>query len=511
MSALKKLAGQTAVYGLSSIVGRFLNYLLVPLYTNVFEGTKGVAEYGVSTYFYSVAAFGAVVYTYGMETAFFRFAQKEGEKPEKVFATVTWSLVLSSIFFSLLIFLFADSWANASGHIGKGTYFSIFAVIFAADAISTIPFAWLRKQNEAMRFAKLRLLSIGTNIGLNLLCYLIIPYITSLGFGQPLDLSVRWMFLANVASSLVVLPFFKKEFEMLRFGFDKILWRKLFNYAYPVIFMGLAGMINETLDRVLLKKLLPDPSTADYQIGIYGAVYKLSIIMTLFIQAFRFAAEPFFFAQAKGEESKVIYAKVMQYFMIICATIFIGVLLFLDVFKHFIGVSYHSGLKVVPILLMANLFLGAYYNLSIWYKLTDKTRLGALVSIIGALITIILNYLWIPTYGYEGAAWATLVCYFSMAAMSFFLGQHYYPVPYRTKRILSYLALSLGIYLLSELIRDNLGYSVYQMVAINMLLFFGYLFVLFKMEEPEARIVLNKSKELMGSLSLKLRTFLPFK
>jgi O-antigen/teichoic acid export membrane protein len=507
MSALKKLAGQTAVYGLSSILGRFLNYLLVPIYTRVFIGTEGVAEYGVSTYFYSIAAFVGVLYTYGMETSFLRFAQKEGENPEKVFSTTAWSLIASSIVFSIGIFIFADAWAASAGYVGKGHYFSIFAVIFAADAISTIPFTWLRQKNEALRFATLRLVSIGVNIGLNLLFYIFIPYLTSKGFGQPLDISVRWMFLANLASSLVVLPFFRKELDMLRLGFDKALWQRMFQYAYPLIFMGLAGMVNETLSRILMKKLLPDPSTADYQIGIFGAVYKLSIIMTLFIQAFKFAAEPFFFAQSKGEDSKKIYANVMQYFMIICSVIFVSVLLFLDVFKHFIGVSYHSGLKVVPILLLANLFLGAYYNLSIWYKLTDKTRLGALVSIIGAIITIILNYLWIPTYGYEGAAWSTLVCYFSMAAMSFYLGQHYFPVPYKTKRILSYLALALGTYLISELIRDNMGYSIYQMVAVNLLLFFGFLFVLFKMEEPEARMALSKSKELMKIFSRKFKFF----
>jgi O-antigen/teichoic acid export membrane protein len=492
MSVLKKLAGQTAVYGLSSIVGRFLNYLLVPIYTRVFEGQAGVAEYGVSTYFYSIAAFGAVVFTYGMETAFFRFAQKDGEKPEKVFATATWSLILSSVFLSLMMFIFSNSWANWAGYEGKGAYFSIFAVIFAADTVTTIPFAWLRKQNEATRFVTLRLMSIGVNIGLNLLCYVVLPFLVTKGLGQPLDLSVRWMFIANMLSSLVVLPFFKKEFQMLRFGFDKILWRKMFDYAYPVIFMGLAGMINETFDRILLKKLLPDPSTADYEIGIYGAVYKLSIIMTLFIQAFRFAAEPFFFAQAKGQDAKSTYARVLQYFILVCSVIFVSVLLFLDVFKNFIGNSYHSGLKVVPILLLANLFLGAYYNLSIWYKLTDKTRLGALVSIVGALITLILNYLWIPHFGYVGSAWATLICYFSMAAISFFLGQHYYPVPYRTQRILSYLALALTTYILSELIRDNLGYSVFQMIAINIILFFGFLFVLFKLEEKDALMAYEK-------------------
>ena len=374
-------------------------------------------------------------------------------------------------------------------------FHSFFAVIFAADAISTIPFTWLRQKNEALRFAMLRLLSIGVNVVLNLLFYIVFPYLATKGIGAPLDVSVRWMFICNVASSLVVLPFFKKEFEMLRLGIDKALWKRLFEYAYPLIFMGLAGMINETLSRILLKKLLPDPSTADYQIGIFGAVYKLSIIMTLFIQAFRFAAEPFFFAQAKGDDSKLIYARVMQYFMIICCIIFVGVLLFLDIVKGFIGESYHSGLKVVPILLLANLFLGCYYNLSIWYKLTDKTRLGALVSVAGAIITIILNYLWIPTYGYVGASWSTLVCYLSMAMMSFYLGQHYFPVPYNTKRILSYLALALTTYFVSELIRDNFGYSTFQMLAINTLLFFGFIFVLFKMEETEIRTLLSRFKK----------------
>lgn len=495
MSVFKKLASQTAVYGLSSILGRFLNYLLVYMYTRVFVGTEGVAEYGVSTYFYSIAAFGGVLFTYGMETAFFRFSQKEGETPEKVFSTATTSLILSSIGLGLLMFFFSDSWATSAGYEGRGSYFSFLALIFAADAISTVPFAWLRQQNEATRFVLLRLLSIGVNIALNLLFYIVFPYLASKGLGQPLDLSVRWMLIANVASSLVVLPFFRKEFDMLRLGIDKALWQRLFMYAYPLIFMGLAGMVNETLSRILLKKLLPDPATADYQIGIFGAVYKLSIIMTLFIQAFRFAAEPFFFAQAKGEESKSIYARVMQYFMIICCVIFVGVLLFLDIVKGFIGESYHSGLKVVPILLLANLFLGAYYNLSIWYKLTDKTRLGALVSVVGALITIILNYLWIPIYGYEGAAWSTLVCYLSMAMISFYLGQHYYPVPYKTLRILSYLALALTTYVISELIRDNMGYSIFQMLAINTLLFFGFLFVLFKMEETEVRMFMGKLKK----------------
>ena len=498
MSILKKLAGQTAIYGLSSIVGRFLNYLLVPIYTRVLTGDAGIAEYGVSTWFYAIAAFGGVIYTYGMETAFFRFSQKDSDNNENVFSTVTWSLIISSIILSGAIFLFAPQLAIWSENVGRESYFRLFAVIFAADAVTTVPFAWLRQQNEALRFALLRLLSIGVNIGLNLLFYVVLPYFITQGFFAPLDtegVSVRWMFFANVVSSLIVLPFFAKEFQMLRRGFDKDLWKRMMLYAYPLIFMGFAGMINETLDRVMLKSMLPNPHFAEQQIGIYGANYKLSIIMTLFIQAFRFAAEPFFFAQAKGEDSKNTYARVMQYFIAICATIFVGVMLFLPIVKGFIGKSYHEGLKVVPILLLANLFLGSYYNLSIWYKLTDKTRLGAIVSLIGAAITVILNYLWIPTMGYEGSAWATLVCYFSMAAMSYGLGQHYFPVPYPLKRIGAFLALALSIYLISDMLKEAFDFSNLQAIIVNFVLFCVYLCVLFKIEEKTIRDLL-RSKQL---------------
>ena len=482
---IRKLASQTAVYGLSSIIGRFLNYLLVPIYTRVFVGDLGKAEYGVSTWFYAIAAFAGVIFTYGMETAFFRFAQKEGATKERVFSTTLISLIVSSVLFATILIFFATPIANWNKQNGHEMYFRMFAVVFAADAIATIPFAWLRLQNQAMRFATLRLLSIGVNIGLNLLCYVVVPFFAIRGLIAPLDtegVSVKWMFIINMVSSVVVLPFFIKEFKMLREGFDIELWRQMLKYAYPIIFMGLAGMINETFDRYLLNMMLP-PETAKIQLGIYGANYKLSIIITLFIQAFRFSAEPFFFAQAKNEDSRLTNARVTQIFMLVCATIFIGVLMYIDIFKHFIGEEYHEGLAVVPILLMANLFLGAYYNLSIWYKLIDKTQLGAIVSLIGAAITLILNYLWIPTMGYIGSAWATLICYFSMAAMSFFLGQKYYPVPYPTRKIIAYLCLALTCYMISDMIVDNLNPSTPLRLVANTFIFTGYCWTVYKLEE----------------------------
>ena len=493
---LKKLAGQTAVYGLSSIVGRFLNYLLVPIYTRVFVGDIGKAEYGISTWYYAVAAFAGVIFTYGMETAFFRFAKQESTTKERVFSTTMISLIVSSIVFAGTIIIFATPIANWNNQNGQEAYFQMFAIVFAADAVATIPFAWLRLQDEGLRFAVLRLLSIGINIGLNLLFYVVIPFFSARGFIAPLDslgVSVKWMFIANVLSSVAVLPFFAKELKMLREGFDSELWKQMLIYAYPLIFMGFAGMINETFDRYLLKMLLP-PETANIQLGIYGANYKLSIIITLFIQAFRFAAEPFFFSQAKNEDSRKTNARVMQYFMLVCATIFAGVLLYLDVFKYFIGEDYHEGLTVVPILLMANVCLGAYYNLSIWYKLTDRTKMGAIVSLIGAAITLILNWLWIPTMGYVGSAWATLICYFSMAAISFGLGQKYYPVPYPTRRIASYLALALTAYFSSELIRENFDLSTPLRLLTNTAIFISYLFILYKMEEKEVKPMLNQLK-----------------
>jgi O-antigen/teichoic acid export membrane protein len=489
MSILKKLAGQTAIYGLSSIVGRLLNYLLVPLYTNIFIGAEGRAEYGVSGIFYAYASFGAVIFTYGMETAFFRFIQKnEGER--KVFSTILWSVVMSSVAMGGLIMLLATPLSIWTSNVGREAYFYCLALILMGDAVSALIFAKLRQANEATRFVKLQMLKIGISVVLNLLFYLVFPFLTSRGIFAPLSThepSAIWMFVAGVVSSLAILPLMSKELSSLNEGFDKDLWKELMVYGLPILIMGFAGMINETLDRVLIKHLTTNQFLAEQQVGIYSANYKLSIIITLFIQAFRMGAEPFFFNHAKHDDARLTYAKVMKYFMIVCATIFVGVLLYLDIFKYFIGKDYWEGLTVVPVLLMANVFLGAYYNLSVWYKLTDKTALGARVSFIGAAITLILNWLLIPKFGYVGAAWATLICYFSMAAISYFLGQKHYPVPYPMRKIISYLALAMSVYLVSEMLRENLDFTPSVFLLINTILMANYLFVIYKMEEKELK------------------------
>jgi O-antigen/teichoic acid export membrane protein len=495
MSVLKKLAGQTAIYGLSSIIGRLLNYLLVPLYTNIFVGDVGRAEYGVSSVFYTYASFGAVIFTYGMETAFFRFMQRE-KVEKKVFPTILWSVVVSSVVLGGLIISLATPLSIWTSNVGREAYFYCLALILMGDAISALLFAKLRQANEATRFVKLQMLRIGISVVLNVLFYLVFPFLTSRGIFAPLsnhEPSAIWMFVAGVISSLAILPLMSKEFKSLKEGFDKDLWKEIVAYGLPVLIIGSAGMINETLDRVLIKHLTPDQFLAEQQVGIYSANYKLSIIITLFIQAFRMGAEPFFFNHAKQDDARLTYARVMKYFMIVCATIFAGVLLYLDIFKYFIGKDYWEGLKVVPILLMANVFLGAYYNLSVWYKLTDKTQLGARVSFVGAAITLILNWLWIPQFGYMGAAWATLVCYFSMAAISYFLGQKHYPVPYPMRKIMAYLALAVSVYLVSEMLRENLDFAPSVFLLFNTILMGIYFFLIYKMEANELRSFITKN------------------
>ncbi|MEO0043962.1 MAG: hypothetical protein RL329_3410 [Bacteroidota bacterium] len=489
MSILKKLAGQTAVYGLSSILGRFLNYLLVPLYTGIFQP----GEYGVSAWFYAFASFGGVLFTYGMETAFFRYVQKN-DNPEKVASTAMISLTVSALVMGGLIFLCATPLANWSQNVGRETYFRYFALILAADAACTIPFAWLRQQNNALRFASIRLLSIGINIGLNLFFYLLCPYLLNHGHQwvahfYDRELGIGYMFIANALSSVLIIPFFVKEFELMKNGFDPALWKQMFYYALPLIFMGFAGMINETLDRMLLKHLIPNQLEAEIQTGIYSANYKLSILITLFIQAFRMGAEPFFFAKAKDADARETYARVMQFFVFVCLTMFLVVMMYLDIFKYMIRKkAYWDGLNVVPILLGANICLGVYYNLSVWYKLTDKTRMGALVSLIGVVITLILNWLWIPTMGYVGSAWATLICYFAMAAISYWLGRSYYPVPYPLQKIGIYTLMTLGIYVLSNWLHPAISSPfTWHKALTNTGLLLGYLFLVYKMEEKDIK------------------------
>jgi len=444
-SPLKRLFGQTAIYGLSSILGRLLNYLLVPLYTAVFVDPS---DYGVVSELYAWVAFLIVLLTFGMETAFFKFIQKEGTK-EKTFATALVSLLFVNGIFFLIIVLFNGDIARLLLFEHHGEYILLLGAIVAVDAISSLPLAKLRAEEKALRFSLIQFSSIGVNIGLNLI--LMLGFVSS---DHP-ERGILFILVANLIASLVKPVLLYKSFR-LKSSFDKSLFKKMVFYSLPLAIAGFAGIINETLDRILLKQMLYDPlipaslNYAEAQVGIYSASYKLAMLVTIFLQAFRYAAEPFFFNQMNNENKNQIYVKVMDVFIGLVCVVFLLVALNIDIFKYFIqNESYWIGLQVVPILLLANVFLGIYYNQSIWYKLSGQTRFGAYIALCGACITVSINILFIPNYGYMACAWATLIVYFFQMVLSYLLGQKHYPIPYNIWKFFLYTGSTLGLYLLA--------------------------------------------------------------
>ena len=473
LSSIKSLASQTAAYGLSTIVGRMLNYLLVPLYVRLFLP----AEYGVVTDLYALVAFLNIVFTYGMETAYFRKVQEGGEK---VYQTAFWSLLLSSVLFTALLLLLAQPIANGLRYPSHPEYVRWFALILGLDALAAMPFARLRQLQKALQFAGLKLLNIGLNIGLNLFFLLLCPWlvanneleaVTTLVYDP--QVGVGYIFLSNLLANGVTLLFLLPHFPRNFAGFDFTTWRSMFVYSLPLVFAGMAGMVNETIDRVLLKYLLPlSREEALHEVGVYGAVYKLAMLMSIFTQTFRTAAEPFFFQQSKNANATLVYARVMHVFVFAGGSIFLGVTLFMDVAKYFVSPAYFGGLHVVPILLLANLFLGMYYNQSVWYKLADKTRWGMYLSFFGAAITLVGNWLLIPEIGYLGSAYTTLVCYFMMMGASYLLGQKHYPVPYNLERLARYVGLALLFFFLEGWLQGYL--SEPTLWVLRVLLLFVY-------------------------------------
>lgn len=459
MKQIRNLAGQTAIYGLSSIAGRFLNYLLVPLHTAVFIPL----QFGIITEMYAYVAFLVVLLTYGMETAFFRYSSKEGFDKGTVFSTTLFSLFGSTAVFIFLATLFSQPIADWLRYSDYPEYVVWFAIIVGLDAVSSIPLAKLRAENKAEKFAFVNIANVAVNIGLNIffLWYCLPQYEKGVHnfivdtFYNP-EIGVGYVFISNLAASIVKFFLLAPVMFDARLEMNGRLLRQMLWYGFPLLVAGLAGIVNETIDRIMLKRMLIDDlgeAETLTQLGIYGACYKISIIITLFIQAFRYAAEPFFFSQEKEKNAREIYAKVMNYFTIICFVVFLAVMFYLDFIKHFIrNEEFWQGLGVVPILLFANICLGIYYNLSIWYKLTGKTQFGAYISVFGAAVTIAFNYFTIPVWGYMGAAWATLICYVSMVLVSYYFGQKNYRVPYQMKNFFVYFGSSLLLYYLSTVI-----------------------------------------------------------
>ena len=474
---IKQLLGQTAVYGLSSIVGRLLNYLLVPLYTAVFANPS---DYGVVSELYAWVAFLVVLLTFGMETSFFRFLQDKEDK-EKVFVNSFLTVIgINVLFFAVLLF-FNQNIADLMLYSDHNEYIILLGAIVCIDAVTALPLAKLRAENKAFQFAGIQLSSIGVNIILNL--------VFMIGLFDPArpEEGVLFILFANLFASLVKPLLLYKHFLHLRFTFDKVLAKEMLWYAFPLVIAGFAGIINETLDRILLKHLLYDGSTqvslkiAEAQVGIYSACYKLAMLVTILLQAYRYAAEPFFFAQLKNQDKNKVYAKVMNVFIAMVCLVFLVVSLNIDFFKLFIrNEAYYVGLKVVPILLLANVFLGIYYNQSIWYKLSGQTKFGAFIAIGGALLTVVLNVVFIPIYGYMASAWATLIVYAFQMIASYLLGQKHYPIAYNLRKFALYLVGALLVYFIAsfELFSAGIMKTIF-----NNTLILGYLLMVYKLEK----------------------------
>jgi O-antigen/teichoic acid export membrane protein len=484
LNPLKQLFGQTAIYGFGTVVPRLLNYLLLtPFFTRVFD----LKEYGIITELYAYVVFLMIILTYGMETGFFRFAQTR-KNDNRVFSTSLISLFVSSLIFIVLTRIMALPFSRILGYEEHPEYFIWIGIIVGVDAFTAIPFARLRWENRPTKFAIIKIAGVVLNVGLNFLFLLLLPALVDKGSTSWLtniynpEIGVGYVFIANVASSLFTLLLLSGTIFSIRPVFDRRLWINMVGYSFPLLISGMAGTVNEALDRVLLKHLLQDPDTSLEQLGIYGANFKIAVLMTLFIQMFRYASEPFYFGNAEKANSGTVFAQVMKYFIIASLLIFLGVNLYIDLFKHFIGKAFHEGLHIVPVILFANLLLGIFFNLSIWYKLNNLTKYGAMITIMGAMITFLVNWFFIPVYGYNASAWAHVACYGSMVIFSWWLGRKYYPIRYPLKSIALYVALAGIIYFVAQLAKEL---SIVSEILINTGLLAGFIIIVIFFEKDK--------------------------
>ena len=448
MAGVKSLAKDTAIYGVSSIVGRFLNWCLVPLYTRLFPEDM----YGVVTYVYSIVALALIILTYGMETGFFRFANHERySNPDEVYSTSLTSLGFTSTLFFALVLLFLEPVSRAMECGGHESYVWMMALAVAIDAYSCIPFAYLRYKKRPVRFAMLKLVNIGLNIVLNIFFLLICPWLMRVAPGwvewfYVADFGIGYIFLSNLIASAVTLVMLLPDIVRIPLKFNGRLLREMLAYSFPLLVLGIAGIMNQTLDKILYPVLATSDAMAG--LGIYGANYKIAIVMVMFIQAFRFAYEPFIFSQSRerGDNKLQAYRDAMKYFVIFALFIFLGVMYYLDILRYFVRPDYWAALKVVPVIMAAEFFFGIFFNLSLWYKLTDKTVWGTWFSLLGLAVTVVLNVLLVPRYGYMGCAWAAFCCYGVMMLASYFVGNAKYPIGYNVGRLMFYVGLAGVLY-----------------------------------------------------------------
>ena len=466
MANLKSVVKDTAIYGLSSIVGRFLNYLLVPLYTAKLSAASG--GYGVITNVYAYTALLMVILTYGMETTFFRYVNKEGENPDKVYSTTMISVASTSLLFVLLVLLFLQPISSFMGYADHSSYIWVMAVTVAVDAFACIPFAYLRYKKRPMKFAILKLANIMMAILLNLFFFLLLPAWT--GDGGLVD--AGYAFYINLFCSVALLFFLLKEITAVPFDFDKALLSRMLSYSWPILVLGVAGILNQTADKILFPYIYQG-TDAHSQLGIYGAASKIAMIMAMITQAFRYAYEPFVFGNNNDKDSRNTYAKAMKFFIIFTLLAFLVVMAYIDLLKYIIGRDYWEGLKVVPVVMAAEIMMGIYFNLSFWYKLIDKTIWGAWFSGMGCVVLITVNVLFVPRYGYMACAWAGFMGYASAMTISYLVGQKKYPINYPLKEIVLYVALAAVLYI-------GIGYSnrllpLWAALAVNTLIIFLFI------------------------------------
>ena len=495
MNQVKKLAGQTLIYGLGSILPRVLNYLLLTFfYTRVLE----VDKFGVLSELYAEIAIMLVIIEFGMESGYFRFARKEND-PRKVFSHTLGFVLIMAVIWIVVVILNTREIANLLRYSEYPEYIRWMAWIIALDAVTMIPFAKIRQEERPGRFARLKLLNVFINVVIVMTFLWIFPQIRKHGGEIPQwlynpDIGVGYVFISNLAASAIMLLLLLPELRSFRFTFDAGLMKKILWYSAPLVIVGIAGSINDSGDKIILKFLYPDPEKAQEMVGEYSASYRIAILITLFTQMFRYAFEPFLFKVSGDKNATSTYASVMKYFVLSALVIFLGTTLYIDGFQLLVGEKARGGLVIVPIVMMGYLFLGIYYNLSVWYKIKDLTRYAAIMACTGAAVTLALNILLIPRYGYLGSAVATLACYLVMMVVSYLWGHRVYPVPYEIGRMILWIVAAIIIYSISAVIRPD---GLWLRLALNTLLMGLFVALVAFREKALVRSLLNSVKEKM--------------
>ena len=474
MANLKSLAKDTAIYGMSSILGRFLNYLLVPLYTSNISAASG--GYGIITNLYAYTALLLVILTYGMETTFFRYANKTNEDPQKVYSSTLIMVGFTSLLFIVLVSIFLQPISGVMGYSDHSSYVWVMAATVSIDAFQCIPFAYLRYKKRPIKFAALKLLFIAFNIALNLLYFVVLPdlyksYPDIIQHIYNPETGVGYAFYINLVCTASITFFFYKELTGFKYTFDKELAKRMLSYSWPILILGIAGILNQTADFILFPYLYKG-GQAHQQLGIYGAASKIAMIMAMITQAFRYAYEPFVFGKGNDKDNRETYAVAMKYFIIFTLLAFLVVMGYINILRHIIGRDYWEGLKVVPIVMAGTIMMGVYFNLSFWYKLIDKTIWGAYFSGIGCFVLILINVIFVPQYGYMACAWAGLIGYATAMTLSYFVGQKKYPINYPLKSIGIYVLIAVFFFIAITYSNQHLP-KIYAL-AVNTLIIFAF-------------------------------------